>query len=127
MNNYRPILVTSAVCKLLEKIVVKHLNNFIIENNILYNQVKSGDSTTNQLAEIYNTIISNFDKGKDIRFIFCDISKAFDRVWHEGMIYKLKQYGISNPIINWVENYLWNRKQKVVLDGFLLIDIVLLL
>lgn len=76
------MLVTSAVCKLLEKIVFKQLNNFIIENNILYNQVKSGDSTTNQLAEIYNTIISNFDKGKDIRFIFCDISKAFDRVWH---------------------------------------------
>lgn len=127
MNNYRPILVTSAVCKLLEKIVFKQLNNFIIENNILYNQVKNGDSTTNQLAKIYNTIISNLDKGKYIRFIFCDISKAFDRVWHEGMIYKLKQYGISNPIINWVENYLWNRKQKVVLDGFLLIDIVLLL
>lgn len=82
VNNYRPILVTSAVCKLLEKIVFKQLNNFIIENNILYNQVKSGDSTTNQLAKIYNTIISNLDKGKDIRFIFCDISKAFDRVWH---------------------------------------------
>lgn len=82
MNNYRPILVTSAVCKLLEKIVFKQLNNFIIDNNILYNQVKNGDSTTNQLAKIYNTIIYNLDKGKDIRFIFCDISKAFDRVWH---------------------------------------------
>lgn len=58
------------------------------------------------------------DKGKYIRFIFCVIFKAFDRVWHEGMFYKLKQYIISNQIINWVEHYLWNRKQKEVLDGF---------
>ena len=46
-----------------------------------------GDSTVNQLAEIYNTIISNLDQGKDIRFIFCDISKAFDKVWHDVMVY----------------------------------------
>lgn len=121
VNNYRPISVTSVICKLLEKIIVKHLNNFILENNILYKYqsgFQSGDSTTNQLVEIYNTIVSNLDKGKDIRFIFCDISKAFDRVWHEGIILKLKQYGISSQIINWVKNYLWNRKQKVVLDGF---------
>ena len=121
VNNYRPISVTSVVCKLLEKIVVKHLHNFIIEKNILYKYqsgFQSGDSTTNQLVEIYNTIISNLDKGRDVRFVFCDISKAFDRVWHEGIIFKLRQYGISDQIINWVENYLLNRKQKVVLDGY---------
>lgn len=113
VNNYRPISVTSVVCKLLEKIVVKHLHNFIIEKNILYKYqsgFQSGDSTTNQLVEIYNTIISNLDKGRDVRFVFCDISKAFDRVWHEGIIFKLRQYGISDQIINWVENYLLNRK-----------------
>lgn len=58
VNNYRPISVTSVICKLLEKIIVKHLNNFILENNILYKYqsgFQSGDSTTNQLVEIYNT------------------------------------------------------------------------
>ena len=76
------------------------------------------DSTTNQLIEIYNTIISNLDKGKDVRFIFCDISKAFDKVWHNGIFYKLRSYGMSDQIIKWVENYLTNRSQQVVLDGY---------
>jgi hypothetical protein len=53
------------------------------------------DSTVNQLVYIYNTIISNLDIGKDIRFIFGDISKAFDRVWHTGLLYKLRKIGID--------------------------------
>ena len=78
----------------------------------------AGDSTTNQLVEIYNTIVSNLDKGKDVRFVFCDISKAFDRVWHKGLIYKLRLFGILHQISNWVENYLLDRKQRAILDGF---------
>ena len=121
VNNYRPISVTSVVCKLLEKIIVKHIHNYLVENKILYqfqSGFQAGDSTTNQLVEIYNTIVSNLDKGKDVRFVFCDISKAFDRVWHKGLIYKLSLFGIPHQISNWVENYLLDRKQRVVLDGF---------
>jgi hypothetical protein len=77
------------------------------------------NETTNQRVEIYKTIISSLDKGKDVRFIFCDISKAFDRVWHKGILHKLKHYGISEQIVNWAENYLSDRSQKVVLDGFI--------
>ena len=47
----------------------------------------------------------------------CDISKAFDEVWHEGLIFKLKQNGISGNLLNLFENYLTNRKQRVVLNG----------
>lgn len=74
VNNYRPISVTSVVCKLLEKIIVKHLHNYILEIDILYkfqSAFQTGDSTSNQLVEIYNTIISNLDKGRDVRFVFC--------------------------------------------------------
>ena len=121
VNNYRPISITSVICKILEKIIFKHMYNYLVYKNIIY-KYQSGfqpcDSTTNQLVEIYNTVISNLDKGKDVRFIFCDISKAFDRVWHKGILYKLKLYGINNQVTNWVENYLMDRKQKVVLDGF---------
>ena len=76
------------------------------------------DSTVNQLVYIYKTIISNLDIGKDIRFIFCDISKAFDRVWHTGLLYKLRKIGIDGNLLSWVTDYLDDRKQKVVLDGF---------
>ena len=67
------ISLTSAICKIMEKIIFKYIYNFILENNILI-KYQSGfqpnDSTVNQLLEIYNTIISNLDKGKDVRFIF---------------------------------------------------------
>ena len=76
------------------------------------------DSTVNQLVYIYNTIISNLDIDKDIRFIFCDISKAFDRVWHTGLLNKLRKIGIDGNLLSWDTDYLDDRKQKVVLDGF---------
>ena len=46
--------------------------------------------------------------------VFCDISKAFDRVWHKGLIFKLRQLGIGGPVLQWVKNYLSNRQQSVI-------------
>ena len=85
------------------------------DNNVIYKYqsgFQPGDSTVNQLVDIYNTIISSLDKGKDVRFIFCDISKAFDKVWHKGLLSKLKTYGISGNILSWIENYLCDRQKK---------------
>jgi len=59
------------------------------------------DSTVNQLADICNTISCNLDQGKDLHFVFCDISKAFDRVWHLGLLYKLKNFGIKGNLYDW--------------------------
>ena len=53
----------------------------------------------------------------DVRGIFLDISKAFDKVWHEGLLYKLKTYGIDGQLLSLLENYLKNREQRVVLNG----------
>ena len=49
--------------------------------------------------------------------VFCDISKAFDRVWHAGLIYKLRASGVSGNLLRWFENYLQNRYQRVVIPG----------
>ena len=57
------------------------------------------------------------DCGKEIRVVFCDISKAFDRVWHKGLLFKLKQYGISGNLLVWFERYLSGRSQRLVLNG----------
>ena len=52
-----------------------------------------------------------------MRAVFLDISKAFDKVWHEGLVFKLKQNGISGNLLKFFESYLHNRKQRVILNG----------
>ena len=53
----------------------------------------------------------------EVRAVFLDISKAFDKVWHDGIIYKLEQNGISGSLLKLFKNYLRSRKQRVVLNG----------
>ena len=57
------------------------------------------------------------DEGYELRGAFLDISKAFDKAWHEGLVFKLKQNGISGNLLNIFEDFLKNRKQRVVLNG----------
>ena len=89
VSNYRPISLLSTVSKVLEKIVHKYLFNFFRDNNVI-TPFKSGfvpgDSTVNQLIDIYNTFCKALNEGKEVCAIFCDISKAFDRVWHKGLL-----------------------------------------
>ena len=119
-TNYRPISITSCLGKLLEKIIFKYLYNYLQEHEIL-TKYQSGfrpnDSTTNQLLEIYHIILENLDKGKDIKFIFCDVSKAFDKVWHRGLLHKLKKYGINGSLHKWFESYVCNRSRRVINEG----------
>ena len=94
--------------------------DFLTENDLLSpNQsgFRSGDSSINQLLSINHEILNVFDKGLEVRGIFLDILKAFDKVWHDGLIFKLRQNGISGDIINILQDFLRNRKQRVVLNG----------
>ena len=52
-----------------------------------------------------------------MRAVFVDISKAFDKVWHDGLIFKLEQNGVSGSLSMFFQNYLYNRKQRVILNG----------
>ncbi len=71
----------------------------------------------NQLTFLYNTFCRALDDGKEVRVVFCDISKAFDRVWHIGLLLKLQAAGVTNKVHDWLKSYLSNRKQKVTLPG----------
>ena len=87
----------------MERCVYKHIYNFLLENSItLFNQsgFTPGDSAINQLLYITN----EFGKALD------DVSKAFDRVWHKGLLTILKSIGIQGPLLSWIENYLLDRK-----------------
>ena len=76
-----------------------------------------GDSTANQLVDIYNTFSKALDDGLEVKAVFGDISKAFDRVWHKGLLLKLKSVGLSGSLLGWFQNNLSDRKQRVVLPG----------
>ena len=104
----------------MEKIVFNHLYNHFLVNETL-TPLQSGfiprDSTVNQLSFLYDTFCKALDSGLEVRVIFCDISKAFDRVWHTGLIHKLKAAGISGNLLTWFIDYLSNRRQRVVFPG----------
>ena len=94
--------------------------NFPMEHEVLTTLQSgfiSGYNTVNQLLDIYNSFCKAIDEGKEVCVIFCDISKAFDRVRHKGLLYKLKTVGIAGHILQWFTDYLNNRKQRVVLPG----------
>ena len=57
------------------------------------------------------------DGSKEVRVVFCDISKAFDRVWHRGLLHKLDSIGVSESLLSWFQSYLSDRRQHVVLNG----------
>ena len=88
--------------KVFERAIFKHVYNHFIENNIL-TSLQSGfipsDSTVNQLTFLYNTFSQALDFRKEVCVVFCDISKAFDRVWHEGLLKKLEAAGIAGDLL----------------------------
>ena len=67
--------------------------------------------------DLYNTFCQALDSGKEVRVVFCDIKKAFERVWHAGFIHKLKAAGLSGSLLKWFISYLADRKLRVVLPG----------
>ncbi|MCG8113685.1 MAG: reverse transcriptase family protein [Candidatus Thiodiazotropha taylori] len=120
VSNYRPISLLNSESKLFEKLIFKHLFNHLQANNVLSSLQSGfipGDSTVNQLTFLYHTFCEALDTGKEIRAVFCDISKAFDRVWHAGLIHKHVAAGVTGEVLNWFKNYLADRRQRVVLPG----------
>ena len=119
-SNYRPISLLPVCGKILERIVFNDLYSFLNNNNLISSDqsgFRPGDSTINQLISITSDIFESFEDFDETRALFLDISKAFDKVWHEGLIFKLKGNGISGPLLNFFVSYLQGRHQRVVLNG----------
>ena len=94
-SNFRPVSLFSNISKIQERIVFKHIYNFLMENDLLY-KYQSGflpnHSTTYQLIDIYHHICQTYDNNQFSCMVFCDVSKTFDRVWHKGLIFKLNNW-----------------------------------
>ena len=96
-----------------------------IENDLMssnQSSFKQGDSCINQILSITHDIYQSLDQGYEVRGVFLDISKAFDKVWHKGLIHKLKQNGIGGPLLKILTDFLKSRKQRVVLNGQLVLE-----
>ena len=90
LKNYRPISLLPVFGKIFEKLIFHEMCNVFIENDlILPNQsgFKPGDSCINQLLSITHDIYKSFDCGYEVRGVFLDISNAFDKIWHDGIIF----------------------------------------
>ncbi|CAH1248463.1 Hypp8155 [Branchiostoma lanceolatum] len=109
-NNYRPLSLLSIVSKVLETLVNKRLTAHV---NPILTDHQSGfrplDNTTLQLARMIEEWTEAMDDG--------DLRKAFDKVWHAGLLSKLRAYGISESMYNWFSSYLFERRQRVVIQG----------
>ena len=92
---------------------------FLNENKFIFSNqsgFKLGGSCINQLLSITHETYKSFDDGFEVRGVFLDISKAFDKVWHKGIIFKLKQNGISGKLLSVLSDFLKDRKQRVILN-----------
>lgn len=118
--NYRPVSLLISLSKISEKIVFIRLYNFLLEIHFLspfQSGFRPGDSTVNQLVFMVHKIYEALELGKEIRMVFLDISKAFDKVWHKGLLRKLESLGVRDPLLKWIKSYLTGRKQRVIIDG----------
>ena len=122
VNNYRPVSLLPVFGKIFEKLIFNETDSFLEREkhlNINQSGFRPFDSCVNQLLTITHEIFSSFDCNPSLEVcsIFLDISKDFDKVWHEGLLYKLKSFGISGDLLNLIKHYLTNRSQIVLLNG----------
>ena len=115
-SNYRPISLTSIICKLLERIIVdsiiQHLNDNTIYDKRQHGFTKKRSTVTN-LLEALNVWTEALSHHLPVDVIYLDLEKAFDKVPHHRLLLQLKRYGIRGDLLSWIESFLSNRKQLV--------------
>ena len=118
-QNHRPVSLTSVVCKIMEKLIRLHIINHMKANKLFSNKQYGfieGRSTALQLLEVIDKWSEALDEGLDIDCICTDFQKAFDKVPHKRLIKKIEIYGITNPILSWIEDFLSRRYQRVSIE-----------
>ena len=114
---YRPISILPVISKVFEKIVHRHIYDHIIGHALLSDKqsgFRRNHSTELQLHYLNQKLHESLDSGNDFTAIYLDISKYFDKIWHEGLLHKCKnEFGITGSLLNWLKSYLSDRSQRV--------------
>jgi ribonuclease HI len=116
VSGYRPITMLPCLGKLLERVVLKRLN-YHLENHKLLHPTqmgfRGGRSTIDALHIITNEIRSALAGREFCIVVYLDIEGAYDCVWHEALVFKMKKLGFNDQILKWIRNYLWGRTMRV--------------
>lgn len=119
-SNYRPISLTSIIGKILETIIRDQIVQFLEINSLIKNSqhgFRNRRSCLTNLLEFFKDVFEHVDAGHPYDVIYFDFKKAFDKVPHRRLLYKLEFLGIRGKALDWIKNWLTDRKQRVVLNG----------
>lgn len=119
-TNYRPIAITSILCKVMERVLNRKLLSYLESHDLLSDcqyGFRRGRSTGDLLVYVTHCWGEAIEKHGEALAVSLDISKAFDRVWHAGLLSKLPAYGISADFCVWISDFLSERSIRVVIDG----------
>ena len=118
--NYRPISLTCILCKVLEHILASNIVKHLDAQGIMYDLqhgFREKRSCETQLVMMIEDLARNANARKQTDVILLDFSKAFDKVKHSKLLWKLHNYGIRGKVLSWIQAFLGNRSQRVVIDG----------
>ena len=105
------------ICKLLERLIKHHMVDFLVSQNLLNSSqhgfLKARSCLTNFMEELTKWM----DEGSPVDSIYLDFQKAFDKVPHQRLLLKLKAHDIGDGIVDWLEQWLTDRRQRVIVDG----------
>ena len=119
-SNYRPVSLTSVICKVMESLIRDKLMSHMCNNNLLNNcqhGFRTGRSCVTQLLDMMETWTNILDSYGSIDAIYLDFRKAFDTVPHERLLLKLHGYGIRGNMLSWIRQFLVGRTQRVVVNS----------
>ena len=120
VKNYCYISPLSICGKIFERLTYNEVYTWLIDSNLVSSHqsgFQGDDSCISQLLSITHEIYKSFEEGFEVRGVFLDISKAFNRVWHDGLIFKLQKNGVSGKLLLLLKDFLKSSKQRVVLNG----------
>lgn len=121
-QNYRPISLLSSVSKIAEKVILNRLLSETTSNNILLKEqfgFRRYHSTTDQIVRVTENISTSFSWNQCTAAVFLDVSKAFDTVWHDGLIYKMHSFGLSLGITKLIRSFLTERTFRAKIQNAL--------
>ena len=120
VNNYRPVSLTCTCCKIMESIVSDQLLDYLSDNNLItkhqHGFIKKRSTCTQLLESFQDWTLSLRDK-KCLDVLYLDFSRAFDSLVHSKLLCKLSAYGIQYELLHWIESFLRDRSQQVLIDG----------